>query len=183
MMPKQCSALAYCPPESKFATDYTGMLIFLLVDLLLLVWHVWTWWRRKQLLAKERTIVRTISFEHVLTTPTTATNEVATDYLMDLLAGYYRAFVAPLSSNASGAPAIAGESTTKLTSNLASTSSHGTDMSRFPRMNFSFEELRYDLPDGKTILKGVSGHIRSGRLTCVMGPSGSGKVWSLCVEM
>jgi ABC-type transport system involved in cytochrome bd biosynthesis fused ATPase/permease subunit len=35
-------------------------------------------------------------------------------------------------------------------------------------------DLKLKLADGKSILQDVSGHIKPGRLSCIMGPSGSG---------
>ncbi|KAI8896887.1 P-loop containing nucleoside triphosphate hydrolase protein [Globomyces pollinis-pini] len=43
------------------------------------------------------------------------------------------------------------------------------------KMNFKMDKLGYTLPNGKTILQGVSGPIRSSRMTAIMGPSGAGK--------
>ncbi|KAJ3032614.1 hypothetical protein HDU99_010912, partial [Rhizoclosmatium hyalinum] len=40
------------------------------------------------------------------------------------------------------------------------------------RMDFKFEGLSLKLATGKQILKGVSGEIKSGRMTAIMGPSG-----------
>ncbi|KAJ3191813.1 hypothetical protein HK101_007396 [Irineochytrium annulatum] len=51
------------------------------------------------------------------------------------------------------------------------------------RMDFSFEGLGLTLPGGKSILKGVSGRIRSGRMTAIMGPSGAGKTTFMNVLM
>lgn len=44
-----------------------------------------------------------------------------------------------------------------------------------------FEELGLTLGNGKTILKGVSGVLRSGRTCCILGPSGAGKTTFLSV--
>ena len=41
--------------------------------------------------------------------------------------------------------------------------------------DFKFEELGLTLPNGITIMKGVNGTIRHGKVTAVMGPSGAGK--------
>mmetsp|Transcript_29077 Transcript_29077/g.40223 ORF Transcript_29077/g.40223 Transcript_29077/m.40223 type:complete len:727 (-) Transcript_29077:189-2369(-) len=38
-----------------------------------------------------------------------------------------------------------------------------------------FEDLEYRLPDGFTIMQGVSGEFKEGRLCAIMGPSGAGK--------
>ena len=53
------------------------------------------------------------------------------------------------------------------------------------RINLEFEELRLTIPPpvNKTILKGVSGRITSGRVTAIMGPSGAGKTTFLSVIM
>ena len=42
-------------------------------------------------------------------------------------------------------------------------------------MNFKFDNMGLTLPNGKTILQGVTGEIRSSRMTAIMGPSGAGK--------
>ncbi|KAJ3326983.1 hypothetical protein HDU76_012450 [Blyttiomyces sp. JEL0837] len=51
------------------------------------------------------------------------------------------------------------------------------------RMDFSFNQLGLKLAGGKTILQGVTGEIRSGRMTCIMGPSGAGKTTFMSVLM
>jgi len=43
------------------------------------------------------------------------------------------------------------------------------------RMNIEFDSLEYTLPSGITIMSGVSGVLKEGRLCAVMGPSGAGK--------
>lgn len=63
------------------------------------------------------------------------------------------------------------------------TSSGLSNSGEFPQMDFEFENLGYKLPDGKIILKGVTGKIQSKRLTAVMGPSGAGKTTFLNVLM
>ncbi|KAJ3111510.1 hypothetical protein HDU96_005641 [Phlyctochytrium bullatum] len=50
-------------------------------------------------------------------------------------------------------------------------------------MEFSFSRLGLTLPSGKTVLEGVSGQIRSGRMTAIMGPSGAGKTTFMNVLM
>ncbi|KAJ3330242.1 hypothetical protein HDU76_006138 [Blyttiomyces sp. JEL0837] len=51
------------------------------------------------------------------------------------------------------------------------------------RMDFSFDGLGLKLPTGKVVLQGVSGEIRSGRMTACMGPSGAGKTTFMNVLM
>ncbi|KAJ3021152.1 UNVERIFIED_CONTAM: hypothetical protein HDU68_009782 [Siphonaria sp. JEL0065] len=50
------------------------------------------------------------------------------------------------------------------------------------RMNYRFEDLSLKLATGKEILKGVSGEIKSGRMTAIMGPSGAGKTTFMNVD-
>lgn len=53
-----------------------------------------------------------------------------------------------------------------------------THLQRRPKVDLSFQDLTYKVPQGKnekTILKSVSGRLRSGELTAIMGPSGAGK--------
>ncbi|KAJ3025743.1 UNVERIFIED_CONTAM: hypothetical protein HDU68_006733, partial [Siphonaria sp. JEL0065] len=51
------------------------------------------------------------------------------------------------------------------------------------QMNYEFDSLGLTLPDGKTILEGVSGSINAGRMTAIMGPSGAGKTTFMNVLM
>ncbi|KAI9335103.1 P-loop containing nucleoside triphosphate hydrolase protein [Obelidium mucronatum] len=51
------------------------------------------------------------------------------------------------------------------------------------QMNYEFDGLSLTLPDGKTILQGVSGSINAGRMTAIMGPSGAGKTTFMNVLM
>ncbi|KAJ3114226.1 hypothetical protein HDU96_002395 [Phlyctochytrium bullatum] len=51
------------------------------------------------------------------------------------------------------------------------------------RMDFRFRDLGLRLANGKTVLKGVTGSIRSGRMTAIMGPSGAGKTTFMNVLM
>ncbi|KAL7746683.1 hypothetical protein RI367_007962 [Sorochytrium milnesiophthora] len=51
------------------------------------------------------------------------------------------------------------------------------------QMNFRFEQLGLRLTKEKSILAGVTGTIRSGRLTAIMGPSGAGKTTFMNVLM
>ncbi|KAJ3078440.1 hypothetical protein HK100_010728, partial [Physocladia obscura] len=51
------------------------------------------------------------------------------------------------------------------------------------RMNYQFTALGLRLSSGREILKGVSGEIKSGRMTAIMGPSGAGKTTFMNVLM
>ncbi|KAI8616142.1 hypothetical protein BC830DRAFT_223049 [Chytriomyces sp. MP71] len=51
------------------------------------------------------------------------------------------------------------------------------------RMNFRFDNLALQLKTGKTILQGVTGEIRSKRMTAIIGPSGAGKTTFMNVLM
>lgn len=44
-----------------------------------------------------------------------------------------------------------------------------------PLLDFDFSELGLTIPGGKKVLQGVTGAIRHGQVTAVMGPSGAGK--------
>eukprot|EP00931_Biecheleriopsis_adriatica_P041446 TRINITY_DN23686_c0_g1_i1.p1 TRINITY_DN23686_c0_g1~~TRINITY_DN23686_c0_g1_i1.p1 ORF type:complete len:1139 (+),score=184.49 TRINITY_DN23686_c0_g1_i1:38-3418(+) len=50
-----------------------------------------------------------------------------------------------------------------------------------PGVSFSLEDVSFDLPDGKRLLKDNSFKIAAGRRVAVMGPSGSGKTTLLAV--
>ncbi|KAJ3047500.1 hypothetical protein HK097_011489 [Rhizophlyctis rosea] len=69
---------------------------------------------------------------------------------------------------------------------LGSESAKKAEEARPIRVDFKFEDLGLKLgkkAGGKEILKGVSGEIRSGRLTAIMGPSGAGKTTFMNVLM
>ncbi|ORY50030.1 hypothetical protein BCR33DRAFT_847262 [Rhizoclosmatium globosum] len=51
------------------------------------------------------------------------------------------------------------------------------------QMNYDFDDLSLTLPDGKSILQGVSGSINAGKMTAIMGPSGAGKTTFMNVLM
>ncbi|TPX72646.1 hypothetical protein SpCBS45565_g00404 [Spizellomyces sp. 'palustris'] len=51
------------------------------------------------------------------------------------------------------------------------------------QINFKFENLGLKLKGGKTVLDGVNGEIKAGRLTAIMGPSGAGKTTFMNVLM
>ncbi|KAJ3331205.1 hypothetical protein HDU76_003790 [Blyttiomyces sp. JEL0837] len=51
------------------------------------------------------------------------------------------------------------------------------------RMDFEFKDLALRLPTGKSVLQGVTGEIKAGRMTAVMGPSGAGKTTFMNVLM
>ncbi|KAJ3266288.1 hypothetical protein HDU77_001777 [Chytriomyces hyalinus] len=59
----------------------------------------------------------------------------------------------------------------------------GLDGHKDLSMYYEFENLCLRLPDGKEILQGVSGSIRAGRMTAIMGPSGAGKTTFMNVLM
>lgn len=44
-----------------------------------------------------------------------------------------------------------------------------------PALDLTFNNLGLTLPSGKVIMSGVSGSIKAGRVTAIMGPSGGGK--------
>lgn len=53
------------------------------------------------------------------------------------------------------------------------------------RLSLSFRDLTFTLPSSaasgrapKTLLRGVSGTVRAGKVTAVMGPSGAGEAFS-----
>jgi hypothetical protein len=50
-------------------------------------------------------------------------------------------------------------------------------------MNFSFDNLQKQLPNGKYILQGVTGSIKSGRMTAIMGPSGAGSTFLSIIDV
>ncbi|KAJ3115525.1 hypothetical protein HDU96_000472 [Phlyctochytrium bullatum] len=63
------------------------------------------------------------------------------------------------------------------------TAFHSAMGQRELRMNFKFDDLSLTLKNGKKVLEGVTGEIKSKRMTAVMGPSGAGKTTFMNVLM
>lgn len=55
-----------------------------------------------------------------------------------------------------------------------------SEIGRKAQFNVEFSNLKVVLPNDAVILAGVTGFIRAGKVTAVMGPSGAGKVFYLC---
>ncbi|CAE7654414.1 ABCG25, partial [Symbiodinium sp. CCMP2592] len=82
------------------------------------------------------------------------------------------------SASASGAsPSSGGTSPT----NPGQRSSSSMPVSTLPGVSFRLEDVGFELPDGKKLLKEIDFTIDAGRRVAVMGPSGSGKTTLLGV--
>uniref|UniRef100_A0A7S0DJA6 ABC transporter domain-containing protein n=1 Tax=Amorphochlora amoebiformis TaxID=1561963 RepID=A0A7S0DJA6_9EUKA len=68
-----------------------------------------------------------------------------------------------------------GQSDLKISTTDVKDSKNATGPDAQPTFTIDFKELEYTLPDGLTIMQGVSGRFGVGRLCAVMGPSGAGK--------
>ncbi|KAJ3192059.1 hypothetical protein HK101_007118 [Irineochytrium annulatum] len=77
-----------------------------------------------------------------------------------------------------GLPAANTEELRKLVAAFHSALGH-----RELRMNFKFDNLSLSLKSGKKVLEGVTGEIRSKRMTAIIGPSGAGKTTFMNVLM
>jgi ABC-type transport system involved in cytochrome bd biosynthesis fused ATPase/permease subunit len=92
----------------------------------------------------------------------------------------------PLGSSPSGGGAAAPSGQLLLTRRAKDTLESGfRDCNQGLRLDLTFEGLGLTLPApvSKTILRGVRGRIRPGRVTAIMGPSGAGKTTFLSVLM
>lgn len=153
--PQKCDYLSSCPAGSKVQQVYTGFIICGLIDLLLVALY----------------LVRAVRNTRQQNLPITS-----------LLPGFLQKYLKKHDIFEKSA----------LLSNEVDMSDCGTAteidnciplFSAFQRglggrhigIDFKFEAMGLTLPNGKCILQGVQGVIKSSRMTAIMGPSGAGK--------
>lgn len=196
--PTPCPLLSYCPPQTEKRRYYGGLLVCGIVDVLfVLAYYVIRYrlepaaWRARRAAHRARTLgsggsPSDSSPSYELTSrPTDALllNAPGDDYaeLSGDSAGGHLSRESP--DRALSAPPDAALHARRAAKALLREgflrSNHGL------RLNIAFEGLTLTLPPpaSKTILSGVSGAIRPGHVTAIMGPSGAGKTTFLSVLM
>jgi hypothetical protein len=176
--------MAYCPEGTEFRLDYGGLLLTAVMDLLLLMMFVVLRWYYEPRLSKARALVR--KRKRALAD--------AEDIEVNSVGGHYE--MADSSAKANGisfsrytsvndSEDVAGLGDPQFAS-AKHVLEHGfRKCNASLRLDVTFSDLGLTLPMplNKTILKGVSGRIKPGRVTAVMGPSGAGKTTFMSVLM
>ncbi len=202
--PLDCPPMSVCPPQTEIRRFYGGVVVSLIFDILLAAFYFFlrffyepTLWAERK---KKRLRMLGLDDDHS-GKPATALIEMREkgarvagmvggrirsllggspdkDGYADLREGLSGGLGGAMASSldpSSGAPyspkAVVEEGFTRCNAGL--------------HMDLEFEDLRLTLPPpiSKTILSDVSGRIRPGRVTAIMGPSGAGKTTFLSVLM
>ncbi|KAJ3123862.1 hypothetical protein HK101_006267, partial [Irineochytrium annulatum] len=167
--PYTCGILTICPQGSVTQTPLLPLVLMVVLDgalaIIILVAKI-----RQGLL---RRFSPSTSFQKVFRGANYALQERARTQLDAASAA-----AASNGKNTSGIPAANTEELRKLVAAFHSALGH-----RELRMNFKFDNLSLQLKSGKKVLEGVTGEIRSKRMTAIIGPSGAGKTTFMNVLM
>ncbi|KAI3654726.1 hypothetical protein MP228_000106 [Amoeboaphelidium protococcarum] len=159
--PLQCPPLSSCPAGAKKVLFYGGLIFCVIVDVALAFLYFLLIMHRRKLLKMNEI---SSQFDEVdLKTPDAApesaevvedAKDTKADISPELIAGYSKAFGKLFKDDKTGL-----------------------------HLDFEFQNLGLVLPNGKQILNGVSGQIKSKKLTAIMGASGAGKTTFMNVLM
>ncbi|KAI8908049.1 hypothetical protein EDD86DRAFT_239760 [Gorgonomyces haynaldii] len=155
--PQPCGMLSYCPPRSAVKQEYLGVALALFIDLLILSWFV-------HYKLKERYIHR--HEKHTEEAPLLPPKPDVVDRLVRTLSFRTK-------------KTKKGGFEEQGIIDAFKKSMNGEDIS----IKLKFQNMSLTLPNGLTILNGVTGEINPGRFTAIMGPSGAGKTTFLNVLM
>ncbi|KAJ3065620.1 hypothetical protein HDU98_011047, partial [Podochytrium sp. JEL0797] len=161
--PKPCIFMSTCPAGTIVQLHYGLLLISFVIDFVLAVVFCWIRYH-EHTLANPNTPLLSLNRPSKTAPPSPTT----TLFDSSLPVKFDSAVGATMEENISA-----------LTQSYHK-SLHGQDGLQ---MNYEFEGLGLTLAGGKEILKGVSGEIRAGRMTAIMGPSGAGKTTFMNVLM
>ena len=147
--PVKCDFISYCPEGSLKQTSFVGVLAFVIIDLLVLAAFV------------ARKVYRT---------------KRSGEPLSSLLPVFMQKAILKQSEKSLTKVCLpvevkARSGNSQLLVDAFKKGLNGHSLSA----NFKFDNMSLKLPTGKSILKGVTGEIRSSRMTAIMGPSGAGK--------
>ncbi|KAI9349485.1 hypothetical protein DFJ73DRAFT_659752 [Zopfochytrium polystomum] len=172
--PRPCPPLSSCPAGSTVPVSYGGMIACLVIDVALAA-----------ALILPRALLGTASQKPPggaaqrvmawLRGRRARANAAARTVPEDEEALRAAAPEAPLPHGEGGAPSELADFVAYFTKALNGRTDVG--------MEFRFEGLGLSLPGGKSVLAGVTGEIKSRRLTAIMGPSGAGKTTFMNVLM
>lgn len=151
IIPRECNIMSYCPGNTGYQRYYGGVIVCVILDLLLLVIVALAYQnesrRQANLLGGS---VKSWWFRRRTSGPVRA-RSMNTVYV---------------SVQNKNSKILEGYNRAFFT----------PENQQIPRMCFKFLDLEYSLPNGIRVIDGVSGEIKNGRLTAIMGPSGAGKV-------
>ncbi|KAI9340587.1 hypothetical protein BDR26DRAFT_861433 [Obelidium mucronatum] len=153
--PTPCQFLSTCPTGAHVEKHFGALAIVILLDILLLV--VFIYYRIRELKMNREPIIALVP------------------YSIQRLFGKKESATPPQTSSLQDKK----EKSPVINSTDSLVVKGHDDL----RMNYKFEGLSLKLATGKEILKGVSGEIKSGRMTAIMGPSGAGKTTFMNVLM
>ncbi|KAJ3256453.1 hypothetical protein HDU77_003139 [Chytriomyces hyalinus] len=180
--PHRCTIMTSCPKGSVYQLVYSFLVIIAVIDGILLI--VWLAFRIKTY-RKHRILYNTPNLSDILKIRCRVflarfleifTKKKADPTVQDTTNPPTR--TENLNSHTIDSIPVEELSLDKLRHDL--TTLRGAFKDAFPlhgqvRMNFTFEGLELALKDGRKILSGVTGKIREGRMTAIIGPSGAGK--------
>ncbi|TPX47429.1 hypothetical protein SeMB42_g03315 [Synchytrium endobioticum] len=162
--PHKCSVMASCPAGSNTQVFYGGVIFCVLIDLLLV--SAFLWLRRV-----ERGRIKKL------------------EKGFSAKASRRRSRLAHSSFNATAIrPGVALDDGSSIAPGLKDVSvlvdafKRGMNHQELA-IGFKFDDMGCTLKTGKVILQGVTGEIKPGRLTAIMGPSGAGKTTFMNVLM
>lgn len=182
--PAPCPALSYCPDLTNVRRFYGGIVYSIIIDLVMAALYVFVRFYYEPLQSRKRSHESTAKFARDSSTDLEAL--VAAGRAFELSASPRKSpEVATLEDGSNGVPDYAEVSAVELVSAKSVLEDGFRKCNARLKLDLKFENLGLTLPPpmSKTILSGVRGRIRPGRVTAVMGPSGAGKTTFLSVLM
>ncbi|KAJ3109237.1 hypothetical protein HDU96_007268 [Phlyctochytrium bullatum] len=193
--PKRCQPLSYCPAGATLETHYGLVLIAILFDVLLfgllLLFRIRELRRAKQPLSAlippfiTALTAKLSRGRRAASSPSPKPSDkvqeeggVRIEDDTDPEAGQGRMGITP-----SPAPTVVGESERMQENVRRLVDGFRSALGENRKMDFGFTDLSLRLPSGVPVLQGVTGEIRAGRMTAIMGPSGAGKTTFMNVLM
>lgn len=195
--PRSCGPIAHCPVGSVGRTELTALVFLLIIDALLISLGVYFKYRgrRKDLLVQRRksspmnlqhdgpssSLSSTVPILHESSLTTPPTHSLPLSHPpressdIELSSGTstvlrYR----PKASTPPDSSFPSSEKSSKV-SRLLEGYPQGNLQGPQYQLTLSFHNLSFHLPSGKALLEDMSGTVRPGRFTAIMGPSGAGK--------
>ncbi|ORY53533.1 PEP carboxykinase-like protein [Rhizoclosmatium globosum] len=173
--PVKCMFGSYCPTGSAVEKHYGFLLLVVAIDVLIAA--IFLFYRLRELKANNEPISALIPY---------ALQKAYIDFSNRYLKKkeYEKTPTSEIDTRTLiPVQAIKNDTISKNISILTEGFKKGLEGHESLRMDFKFEGLSLKLATGKQILKGVSGEIKSGRMTAIMGPSGAGKTTFMNVLM
>ncbi|KAJ3312242.1 hypothetical protein HDV04_003285 [Boothiomyces sp. JEL0838] len=177
VQPISCGALSICKEGSRTQFAFDGVMTVGIIDLLLVAFYYLVTWRKKvtsrekkPLLEKKVTAapVETVVGEKLVADKEEALSEVTSEGTPE------KEVLSDVTTQAVEKEVAVDIPVAEDMDSLVQAFHKGLN-GREIAMDFKFENMGLTLPSGKTILQGVSGSIKSSRMTAIMGPSGAGK--------